>query len=235
MYFPDPMYLLTSISPVYSDVQDLCLSSWRKLTEHTVSFNKKEEIAGLQTRYPWIVFIPVENTGEAKFGRAVVSIDEFYKFALWLNKDVVIINSDIMLTEGIESAKDGIGAGRRYDYVDEAEEAVMTVQGFDYFYVPYRYVDILKDMGMYYMGICWWDYIVPLRAIRSGIPLYHLKKKIAFHKSHPINYNSKDRRYMEQVVMSTEEELSGFRTQFNDRQTPGLNIYAYSKILKHLR
>jgi hypothetical protein len=188
------------------------------------------EIQDLAHRYPWVHFYIAENIGTAKFGRPVVSIGEFYKYTVMPpGQDFVIINSDIMLTDKIQFKEDGIGVGSRYDYDTEEDEAEMKVQGFDYFYIPYKYVSILKDMDAYYMGICWWDYVLPLRAINAGIKLYHLKKKIAFHKSHEINYSAKDRRYMEQVVMALEGELRGFRNNIK-----GMNVYCYTKIISKL-
>ena len=224
----DPI-LLTSIAPGGSEQQNLCVNSWRD--KYSVySLNKEKEIPELQREFPWIVFVVAKNTGENKFKKPLVSISEFKELALLLKRDFIIINADILLTGSIVHYMNGIGVGTRYDYEDNIENAKATIMGFDYFYIPFKYVHVLDNMEMYYLGMCWWDYVLPLRAIQLQIPIYEMRMKIAFHKSHPINYSSHNRRYMEQVVMVM-EKMEGFR----ETNAKGINIFCYSKILKHLK
>lgn len=217
--------ILTSIALGKSIQQRLCVESWRD--KYSVySLNKESEINELQEEYPWVVFVVARDTAEEIFKRPLVSIDCFIKFAESIKKDVLIINADILLTKNIEFNKEGIGVGSRWDYDDKIEDAVLLRTGFDYFYIRQEYLKYFHEFKKYYMGECWWDYMLPWVCINNNIPMHNLNLPIAFHKKHEIRYSAYERRYMENIVMK-DKELIGFRTN-NGR---GLNAYVLGKII----
>jgi hypothetical protein len=203
--------LLTSIGPGKNEQVEKCVKSW--LDKHDVySINKKEEITGLRKRYG-CEFIPAPWTGENLFkGKTMVSVGALINFGKFLQRDIIIINSDILLTEAIEfKEEDGIGIGSRYDYKNDMRSARMIDFGFDYVYLPFKFLQFFWGMEYYYLGEPWWDYILPRRCIKAGVPVYALTKKIAFHKKHEIQYDAYERRYFEGIVMDREEGLWTFR------------------------
>jgi hypothetical protein len=224
----DPFALLTSIGPGENRQVEKCISSW--IGKHEVySIQKKEEIHNLKFSYP-VEFIPSPRTGENLFNKTIISIGTMIDFGKYLDKDICIINSDILLSESIKFNKqDGIGIGSRYDYVNSLQRAKMIDFGFDYIYIPKKFFNFFWGMEYYYMGEPWWDYILPWRCIKAKIPVYKLTNKIAFHKKHPINYSTMERRYFEGIVMSIEEDLWKYR-QYG---AIGLNKHVLDSIHKY--
>lgn len=221
--------LLTSIGPGKNKQVEKCIASWKG--KHDIySIQKKEEIPSLKERYPGIEFIPAPRTGENLFKKTLISIGTMIDFGKYLNRDICVINSDILLSRAIEFDKeDGIGLGSRYDYVNSMKVARMIDWGFDYCIIPRQFFPFFWSMERYYLGEPWWDYILPWQCIKAGITVYALTKKIAFHKKHPINYSSWERRYFEGIVMAMEQDLWKFK-QYN---AVGLNKHVLASIHKN--
>ena len=224
--------ILTSIYPKKEDITSACVNSWRGKYE-VYSLNTEEEIKDLKVWYPFVNFIVATKTAYRLFKKHYVSIEEFYQLGKALGRDVIIINSDIFLTEKIKFRntwfRKGIAAGSRWDYKNSIQRARVLETGFDYFYIPYKYIDVLEDMQMYYMGQCWWDYVVLMRAIKKKISIYHLTDRIAFHWVHEIRYDVVSRKFMANVVMVNE----GI-DEFMSVEGHGLNLYCLNKIQSNL-
>lgn len=206
--------LITSIGPGKNEQVEKCVASWSGKHE-VYAIQDKREIAELRKRYP-VEFIPAPRTGENLFkGKTLISLGTIIDFGKYLDRDICVINSDILLSERIIFDKDdGIGIGSRYDYVNSLQYSRMIDFGFDYVIIPKKFFNFFWGMEYYYLGEPWWDYVFPWRCIKGGLPVYAMMKKIAFHKKHEINYRSWERRYFEGIVMAMEEDLWKFR-QYN--------------------
>lgn len=223
--------LITSIGQGQSSQVEKCIRSW--IGKHDVySINSREEIDSLRPFYPGVEFIPAPRTGENLFKKTVVSIGNMIDFGRFIDRDICIINSDILLTEPIVFDKeDGIGIGSRYDYNLSTDKSKSFGLGFDYCVIPKKFFHFLWGMDYYYLGEPWWDYVIPYRCIKSRVPVYSLDKKIAFHKKHDINYSAIERRYFESIVMSREEDLYKFKLYGGQ----GLNKHVLGIIKDNIR
>ena len=202
--------LLSSIGPGKNEQVEKCIRSWAGKHE-VYCIQDGEEIPELKTRYP-VEFIPAPRTGKELFKKTLVSLGTMIDFGRYLDRDICIINSDILLSEPIAFDKeDGLGLGSRWDYVGSLKRAKMIDFGFDYIIIPKRFFQFLWGMEYYYLGEPWWDYVLPYRFIKAKLPVYALTEKIAFHKKHDIKYSAWERRYFEGIAMMIEEDLWKFR------------------------
>lgn len=190
------MIIITSLSPNHSNKenQSNAVNSWKEYGE-CYSMNGANEIAQLETLYSDIKFIKTDRTVKQLIGKPLISINAMIDYANEKQEDLLIINSDIILTGLPELKQDGITIFSRYDYTYSFEDAKMFIHGFDVFYLPHKFLSIFPPT-IYGMGACFWDHSIPYRAIVNDIPVYWCKNKNAFHKLHPAQYDYKEWEYM---------------------------------------
>ena len=182
------MICLTSISPSGIERQQRAIQSWISKGYKPVSLNCFEEIQKLQTKFPNVEFIQVDQTGLAIYGKPYVYLTDFIKYAK--HEDCIIINSDIIIHRPIPEAKPGeLVMLNRYDFTQPNFKNNRLFQsGYDAFFITTDVAKLLPQTNLV-MGRCHWDYWLPICASRKGIKLITYNGKYLFHEKHPIQYD----------------------------------------------
>ncbi|HZX30417.1 MAG TPA: glycosyltransferase [Rhodocyclaceae bacterium] len=188
--------IATSLIPNNVAGQLPAIKSWQKLGFEVTSINPPEELPLLKEHYPGVRFVTAPRNGRALVGKPCVFIDDILEHFKSSDADFFgIVNSDIFLCADddlvdvigrnvtdslvygsrVEIKRYGSALGRTYHY------------GFDYFFFDQRLLDVYPK-SRFMLGIPWWDYWFPFYAGQAGIPIKRLDSYLAFHISHPINY-----------------------------------------------
>lgn len=193
------MIIVTSLSPGHVNrlLQFDALKSWQKFGR-CYSLNCETEIEILENDgYSGIEFIPTDRTIEYFIKKPLVSINAIIDFAKSINEDLLIINSDIILSALPELKQDGVTIFSRHDYTETVEDCSMFEAGFDVVHIPRHFLKIFPP-SIYGLGATHWDHQIPFHVIKNNIPLYWPQKKYAFHKKHITQYDYKQWEYMGQ-------------------------------------
>lgn len=187
------MIICTSLSPNHSNAanQQAAIDSWQKYGQ-CYSLNSPGEI---QVHYDGITIQETDKTVEAFTGKRCVTINAMINFAKPRGCDLLIINSDILLTDLPEFKQDGITIISRYDYTDDINNSKIFAAGFDVVHIPRQFLHIFNPT-IFAMGVAWWDYWIPYRAMLSGVPVYWPDVKVAFHKLHNTQYSQAEWLYI---------------------------------------
>lgn len=190
------MIIVTSLSAGHSnkDNQHNAVKSWQRHGK-CYSLNNSEEIEKLKHLFYDVKFIKTDRTVNQLIGKPLVSINAMIDFANEYGQDILLINSDIILTGLPELRKDGVTIFSRYDYTDSFDDAKMFIYGFDIFHIPHHLLNIFPP-SIYSLGCPWWDISLPYRCILNNIPLYYPEGRYAYHKLHPTQYNTDEWNYI---------------------------------------
>jgi hypothetical protein len=153
-------------------------------------------------RFKRVQMVPKEDGGTLRsaakvYGRPFVFIDDVFADFLNSAQEVCIItNSDIelrdpanVLDKYIEQAKTGIVIANRQDHNGDYN-AHQYPHGFDVFIVNRAFIESLPP-SMFCLGQTWWDYWLPYRAIKQGLPLTIVKEPIFWHHRHAQQHDGK--------------------------------------------
>lgn len=187
------MIIATSLSPKHHNAenQQAAVDSWQKFGR-CLSFNTDQEVADV-SQINGIEIITTRKTVNGIIGKKMININVMIDYAIEHNEDLIIINSDIVLT-GLPEFK-GITMISRNDYTDTFGDGKIFAAGFDVFYIPKELLDIFPP-SIYAMGVAFWDYWIPYRAIKAGHPVYWHKGNYAYHKLHPTQYSHEEWLYI---------------------------------------
>lgn len=186
------MKIFTTINPNGNfDVQLEAMNSWSNKYE-VYSVNAKEEIEKISSIYTNVKFIETDITYQynnkklIKLNSILSAIESMCK-----NCDVAIVNSDIILNDKIKESifnkkNDGLTIATRYEL--DGDDIYPFTNGYDIFIFNTKYLDLFKNDN-YVIGMPWWDFWIPLVAIKAGLKVYHIKNKVIFHRTHPTNYD----------------------------------------------
>jgi hypothetical protein len=192
------MIIVTSISPNHSNYenQQTAIESWGNKYK-IYSVNCAEEIELLKDKHPTVTFLETQKTIEYFTGKPLVSINAIIDIARLQWQDLLLINSDIELTELPELKKDGITIFSRYNYKDgeTKDNAVMFPHGFDVFHIPLQFLKIFPP-SIYGLGASHFDHWIPFHAMLKNIPIYYPEGKFAYHKEHPTQYGIRQWEYI---------------------------------------
>lgn len=190
------MIIITSLSPNHSNKENQvnAVKSWKQYGE-CYSMNNANEISQLEPLYNDIKFIKTDRTVQQLIGKPLISINAMIDYANEKGEDLLLINSDIVLTGLPEFKQDGITIFSRYDYTESVEDAKMFVYGFDTFFIPHEFLKIFPP-SIYSLGCPWHDLATPYRAIINNIPVYYPSGRYAYHKLHPTQYNMDEWNYI---------------------------------------
>lgn len=181
------MVIVTSLAPKHENSinQHRALESWKKFSTNTYSLNHISEIKALQEQQYDISIIPTKpgDTVEELFGKPLVKINALLNFAIEQDKDLLIINSDIILSDLPELKQDGITIFTRYDFKEDINDSVAFPHGFDAFFIPKKFLNIFPQ-SVFALGLCFHDYFTPLHCIIRNIPVYYPSGKYCFHQLH---------------------------------------------------
>lgn len=181
------MIIVTSISPGHANKehQENAVKSWQG---YRISMNgPNESIQG----YDGVAFISTDRTAQHYVGKPLVTINAMIDHAKSMDDDLMLINSDIILTDLPTFKQDGVTIMSRYDF-DTKE---LFPYGFDVFYIPKKFLNIFPP-AIYAMGVAFWDYWIPKHCIINKIPLYYPTAKHALHKHHVTQYSQAEWDYI---------------------------------------
>jgi hypothetical protein len=188
------MCIITTINPYGNfDAQKEAISSW--ISKFTVySVNTKLEIEIAKPLYPDVKFIETDNTFQYN-KKTLIKLSAILQSAKQIDSNfIAIINSDIILSDKIKDIfinkylNDGIIIGTRWELDENESEIYPFKSGYDIFIFSKKYIDLFNNTK-YVIGLPWWDFYIPLIAIKSGLNVYHIKNKVIFHRTHTTNYD----------------------------------------------
>ena len=188
------MEIFTTINPNdLSNTQLNAISSWTKKYK-VYSVNRKEEIERIKDIYKDVNFIETDDTYLYK-NKKLIKLDSILDSIEKVSSGVsAIINSDIILTDKLDiNIKsryliNGIFIGTRYE-LDNGEKYPF-IYGYDIFIFNSKYASLFKNKK-YVIGMPWWDYWIPICALKNRLNVYHIKDEIIYHKTHETNYEYK--------------------------------------------
>lgn len=237
------MTALTSISPTHhnADAQQKAIASWIAHGVSPVSFNTPSEIALLRPQYKGVVFIESHRTGRGVFKTPYAMISSLVDYArdnglesvLVINSDIEIQDPDEVLAGYVERSQHGLVFANRYDHNGDGENPTLYPFGFDAFLLHKNHFDVLPQ-SLFAMGQTWWDYWIPYRFIRAGLPIMVVKEPVFLHHRHPVQYHQKEwERMTEHFVWM--EQYSKVPYVSNGNNAQRITNEVYKLIRKHAR
>ena len=188
--------IATSISPYDIGKQQIAIDSWLKMGFQVISINAVEEIQEMQDHFPNVEFCVATTTGKQTYGKPYVRFDEIMRCLYKRNTDICgIVNSDIYLSTDRnfydyikKEANRSLVYGPRVEVDDLSNLTGKFYLGFDFFFFDRRIIEVFPDSKLY-LGLCWWDYWVPLICAVNNLPVKLLITPVAFHVTHPRAYD----------------------------------------------
>lgn len=192
-----PFELITSLVPRHDRLQRMAVRSWLRLGFRVISINIEEEQRFLKSAFPEVKFVTPRRDGRKLAGKPMVYFDDILEYCKTSSAECFgIINADIHLAADesllefvANEAKGCLVFGSRYE-VDSPVSARgwLYTLGFDYFFFDRALLGIYPKSD-FMLGVPWWDYWAPLVPSLQGFPIKYLTAPIAFHVTHPVNYN----------------------------------------------
>lgn len=184
------MIIVTSLSPFHSNSENQihAIESWKGHGE-LFSLNINTEIEQMRLVYEnHIHFIKTDKTIKHIVNKNLVTINAIFDFAIKCDRDLFLINSDIIIGDLPELKEDGITIISRFDYKDHFGEAKRFEAGFDGFYIPKKFLNIFPQ-SIFALGMAFHDYYTPYTALLNGVPVYWPQGQHLFHKLHETQYS----------------------------------------------
>ena len=200
--------LITSIAPPLRDGAiddskkswlDLCMTSWTRSGHELLSVNVTHEADILRNIYPKINVQEVKDSAVMICNRPLVFMYDAIQIALKLNAErYAVCNSDVLIARGMPKLApedDACYYSCRMD-VDEITSNVGTIfPGIDYFSFDPSFANDITAR-FFAFGLPWWDYWLPIQAVRSNRGLYRLTNPLGepllLHRKHNNAWNSRD-------------------------------------------
>jgi len=198
----DHMVVLTSLSPKENcrDRQQAALESWRAAGFHAVSLNPEAETGIIRKTYGSSAeVLAVDRLCSHGAGRQLVAVTDLIERSFEKNLHAAfLLNADIQLareaTGILGSFREGVTMIPRWeiDRTGELENCEMNPWGYDGVLLgpEMRGVFLCRAFGL---GLPWWDYWIPFRALHLGYPVRVLQQPVAFHVRHAEQWNERDR------------------------------------------
>lgn len=181
------MIIITSISPTHISDQLTAINSWKKLECEIYSLNGENEIERVKSMEFGVKILPTHRTLEYFVGKKLVSINAMIDLAIEMDEDLLLINSDIIISHLPEFKNDGITIFSRFDFSKSYEDAHVYEFGFDAFYFPKHLLKVFTPT-IYGLGCCFHDYSWAYRAMINNIPVYWADGKFIYHKAHSFQW-----------------------------------------------
>lgn len=108
--------------------------------------------------------------------------------AIIINSDIVLKDPEGKMREHLAASENGLVFANRHDHNGDYANPTRYEHGFDVFIIHRKFFDLIP-CSMFCMGQTWWDYWIPYRFIRSGVPIQLVKDPIFLHQRHPIQYD----------------------------------------------
>ncbi len=184
------MKIFTTINPSSNfEAQDEALRSWSKYYD-VYSVNTKSEIKKAKKNFTYVQFIETDNLFLYK-KKKLVNLNGILDAIKQTGcKKCAIINSDIILKKEIprNSLISDITIATRWE-LDGINKPYPFINGYDFFYFNTNIIDLFYNKN-YVIGMPWWDFWIPLIAIKAGLRVNHIKSEIINHRTHPTNYDN---------------------------------------------
>lgn len=184
------MIIITSISPNHKNSQNQieAIKSWLPYG-NVISMNNADEIKRIdKLDYKGVSFLPTTRTIEQLFGIPRVNINAMIDVALLHCKDLLLLNSDIVIERLPEFKNDGITVLNRCDYTNTFEDGILFEHGFDAFYIPKEFLKLFPP-SIYGMGSTFVDFSLPYRMMINGVKVYWPQGKTIYHKTHELQWS----------------------------------------------
>jgi hypothetical protein len=164
--------------------------------------------------YHHIHMVPKEDGGtlrsaKAIYGKPYVFLNDILSHFLDSNADrCIITNSDIELRDPDGHLSkyldmDGVVVANRQDHNGDYIGQVYP-HGYDLFILPRSFVESLPPT-LFCIGQTWWDYWLPYRAIKQGVPLHMVTEPILWHHRHEQQHSGEQWRRMTDHFMWLEK------------------------------
>jgi hypothetical protein len=184
------MKIFTTINPYGNfESQNESLLSWSKYYE-VFSVNPKDEIEIAKDKFPYVKFIETDNIfiyGKKK----LVKLNAILKSMKEIDsKKFAIVNSDIILKRDIPTKflTADLTIGTRWE-LDDVNKPYPFNNGYDLFIFNKDIIDFFINEN-YVIGMPWWDFWIPLIAIKLQLSVNHIKNEIIYHRTHQTNYDA---------------------------------------------
>jgi len=196
------MKIFTSLVPRQitdsdSNRQQLAIDSWQKAGFQPVSLNCADEAVQIAELFPQVEVRKVQRDGCGVVGKPVVYVDDLLAAVIAEKSQVSgIVNSDIIFRANVDLpaemsrlAQKSLVYGCRLD-IDSAGDTRGRIYdiGFDYFFLDKKLAAAYPQSGLC-MGAPMWDYWMPLICSKLQSPPQFLRNSIAWHISHPQNWD----------------------------------------------
>lgn len=184
------MLIITSISPNHKNMQNQieAIKSWQQYGQ-VFSMNKEEEIKRINKEdYGGVGFLSTTRTIEQLFTIPRVNINAMIDIAKIHNKDLILINSDIIIERLPEFKDDGITILSRWDYTNTFQDSQLFEHGFDLFHIPKQFLNLYPPT-IYGMGSTFVDFSLPYRMMKNGVKVYWPQGKCIYHKTHELQWS----------------------------------------------
>ena len=181
--------------------QKTALESWERAGFLGVSLNLVNEVETIRQKYG--EFVKVVGVTEACRGRnkrPLVAVADLIEtsFARNEGKFSLVLNADILLAENagttLSQEPRGVTMIPRWqiDHYESRGKMEKDPWGYDGVLMgpELRGVFLNRYFGL---GLPWWDYWIPFRAIHLGHLIKILQEPLAFHVRHQERWNEKDR------------------------------------------
>lgn len=240
--------IATSISPQRVQQQVSALQTWLNQGFQVISLNAKDEIIQLKEQIHGIELVPVNRDARKYFRKPVVYIIDILRYLQDNGEAIVgILNSDIYFKEK-GSFADEIRKISNHSVVLASRTNISSLNdlqgatynyGFDAFFIDQKLLHLFPE-SQYCLGIPWWDYWLPLIAIKKGLTLKLMKNKKLYHIEHKVNYSLEVWREMgiefaEEFIPGKKEELIKMLTSDVDQLDEYLGKFLTNSFLYLLR
>ena len=180
------------------------MKSWRSAGFFGVSLNLKDEVATIQERYgEFVEVVGVDQACRGRNKQPLVAVADLIETSYARNDGEfsLVLNADILLAESAETTFSqeprGVTMIPRWQidcYESRGEMGKMEKD-------PWGYDGVLMGselrgvfLNRYFgLGLPWWDYWIPFRALHLGHRVQVLDEPLAFHVRHQERWNEKDR------------------------------------------
>ena len=193
--------IVTSLSPSSAsrEIQGLALESWRKAGFRSVSLNFPEEIEGLKGNYGSLTEFKTARRSSAYAGaRKLVPVADLLEVSFEAGEGpAFVLNADIHLSKDASRLSlcpvDAVVLLPRWE-VNAASlaEAEKNPWGWDGVLVGRNLRGRFSNPS-FGLGLPWWDYWIPFRALYLQADLFEPGERLATHVRHPEKWNERDR------------------------------------------
>lgn len=196
--------ILTSIAATHhnTEAQVNAAQSWARHGFRAVSINGYTEEVD-RSQYKGVDFVSTADTTNGVLRRPYVMLSamidharsENLERAFIVNSDIEIADPDGRLQHYLSLSETGLVFANRHDHNGDGANPTRYDFGFDAFIIHRKFYDLIPR-SMFCMGQTWWDYWIPYRFIRSGVPVHLVKEPLFLHHRHPVQYNAKEWAHM---------------------------------------